>query len=201
MKFAPHILIGAGLLAMGSAASAQPPGPPPAGAERPAPTRAALQARLEAQFDKMDTNRDGILTPEERKAAIAARHTQMREGAFARLDTNRDGAISREEFAAARAPADRAERMKRIERKKAGGEQVASREGNAHGALRRGMMARHHPGVDSDKPITRTAFLDAGLTRFDRVDTNRDGVLSAAEREAARKTMRPAKPSPPPPGQ
>lgn len=51
---------------------------------------AAHQARLLAKYD---TNKNGVLDPEERQAARAAK--------FAKKDTNKDGVISFDEFLAA----------------------------------------------------------------------------------------------------
>src|SRR4051812_50196271 len=77
------ILAGAGVAALAAvAASAQPPAPsappaPPAWRDAgPAPraahpvTRAEVKAKVDAHFAKLDTNRDGYLTPDE----IAAGH-------------------------------------------------------------------------------------------------------------------------------
>lgn len=46
-----------------------------------------------AMFDRLDTNKDGVITREEYNADVAAR--------FAKLDTNKDGKISEEERQAA----------------------------------------------------------------------------------------------------
>jgi Ca2+-binding EF-hand superfamily protein len=83
------ILAGAGVAALAAVAvSAQPPAPstppaPPAMREMPpAPramhpmTRAEVKAKVDAHFAKLDTNRDGYLTPDE----IAAAHGMRGEG-------------------------------------------------------------------------------------------------------------------------
>lgn len=65
----------------------------------PAPmTRVDLQKRLEARFDAMDTNKDGAISAEERKATME----KSRAGMFARIDKDGNGSISREEFSAQR---------------------------------------------------------------------------------------------------
>lgn len=188
------IILGIGLLSLGTMAiAAQPSGSTD---RRSPPARAELQTKLEQKFDAMDANRDGTLTPQERRAAMAAGRDARRASMFATLDSNHDGVLSPEEFAA-------------IHRDRAAGARS-----DADGAVR---GARHHrAGRDGvtpwralaayrDKPITRTQFVEAGLTRFDRIDTDHDGVISSAERDAARVARRerraPATPLPPSPGQ
>ena len=181
------LLIGAGLLSLSAVALAQP-GQRPMG---PPADRAELKTRLEQRFDALDANRDGTVTVEERQARRAQTRDAMRERMFAQLDTDKNGAISKEEFKAHRGHGERRQ-----------GE--ARRHHGHHGPMAGGMMGRDFAAY-KDKPVTKTAFVDAGLSRFDRVDTDHDGKISSAERDAARKAMRdrpaPAnRPSPPPPG-
>lgn len=125
-------------------------------------TRAQAQARAEAMFQRIDANKDGTVDQADRQA----RRSQM----FDRLDTDRNGSISRAEFDAQTA--------KRAERQGAG-KRTARR---GHGG-KRAMMA-------AAGPLTREAFVNNALTRFDRTDANRDGTVTAAERKAAREAMR-----------
>ena len=101
------------------------------------------------------------------RAQLAARL----DARFARLDTDRDGngALSPTEFAAR---GDRAERG----------------EGRRGGRRRFGGGA----GVDAngDGTISRAEFQARALARFDRGDLDRNGVLTAAERQQARAGMR-----------
>jgi hypothetical protein len=186
------ILFGAGLLSLGAVAFAQSPAAPPGGRfAAPPADRTELKAQLEKRFDAIDANKDGTITPEERKAQRTAMRGQMRERMFARLDADKNGVISKDEFTAPRQRPDGAGKRE-------------GRKGD-HGPMAGGMM-RHQFAGHHDQPITKTAFVDAGLGRFDRVDTDHDGRISPAERDAARKAMRdrlaPAgKPTPPPPGQ
>ena len=205
----PLLLLGAGLLSLGVAAYAQSPAPAPgaramAGPAKASPVnRAELKSRLEQRFDASDANHDGTVTVEERAAARQAKRTamrdEMRERVFARLDTDKNGAISKQEFAAApqRGPGRR-------------GFDGRGPDGRGHG-----MRGRMHGRMGGEimrgdyafnaTPVTRKAFVDAGLGRFDRLDTDHDGTISPAERDAGRKAMRdrlaPAnRPAPPPPG-
>lgn len=174
-----HSLLAAGLLAMSGSAFAQPPSPPaPGGPAKHQPAkRADLQAMLEARFDKLDANKDGKLTPEDH----AARRTERRELAFSRLDADKNGAISKAEFTAPRAkPQD--------------GPQMHRAAMNWRGHMPRGPWgARPGPdgaGAKAGQPVTKSDFVAQGLARFDKVDTDRDGILSQAERDAARSAMR-----------
>ena len=200
----PLLLLGAGLLSLGAAALAQPPAPAPDArgpAMAPPASRADLKARLEQRFDAADANRDGTVTPEERKAQRVARRDAMRERVFARLDTDKNGAISKSEFTA---PPPRGPEGAGMRGPGKRGHGLRDGHGRGHGRMA-GAMPGHGPAAQKNQPITRTAFVDAGLSRFDRVDTDHDGTISPAERDAARKAMRdrlaPAnRPAPPPPG-
>ena len=80
------------------------------------------------------------------------------EARFKELDTNKDGVLSREEFMAA-AP------------------QTA---GTPNGAALVSQLDKNKDGK-----VTADEFRAPILARFDKMDTNHDGVLSATERQAA----------------
>lgn len=190
----PTLLLSAGLLSLSAVALAQPPAPPTGGQRmRPPVDRTELKTQLEKRFDAADANRDGTVTPEERQAQHAAMRAKMRDHLFARLDTDKNGSISKAEFDAPRPPRGEG----------SAGERRGHR--GPHGRMASRMMHGPDFAAYRDKPVSRTQFVDAGLSRFDRVDTDHDGKISPAERDAARKVMRdrlaPAqRPSPPPPG-
>lgn len=222
-------IIGAGLLSLAAgaavlpfAASARQPAPPPAapfggpGRMAPPASRVDLKAQLEKRFDALDTNHDGTVTPAEREAPILAFRKDMRDRMFARLDADKNGAISKAEFAAAPPPGARGSGGPGPE---GGPPPMGAGPGGPDGPHHRGMGRRGHHGgkmmgggmmggefaMSASTTISRAQFVTAGLTRFDRVDTDHDGRISDAERDAARKAMRdrfaPAnRPPPPPPG-
>ena len=102
-------------------------------------------------------------------------------------DTNRDGFVSKPELIAFRAS-----NFTRLDR-------------NGDGVLMRSdipaMAKRFRPEVDFDRlikqfdgnkdgKITRSEFVDGPTTIFDAADTNKDGLLSKAERNAAVKAAK-----------
>jgi len=54
--------------------------------------------RLAQHFDQIDADKNGLISPEEMKAA----HQARRNAAFDKLDANKDGVLSRDEFNAGR---------------------------------------------------------------------------------------------------
>lgn len=80
---------------------------------------------------------------------------------FAAMDANRDGTVTRQE-----------RRADRDTRKRERSD--ANRPGPRQG----------------DQQLTQAAFRERALRRFDRVDTDHDGRITAQEREAARLLMR-----------
>ena len=98
------------LMATSGEASAKTAAPATAAAApRAAPpmTRADVVAKLRAEFNALDTNKDGYVSAQELAAGIAAQRAkliaeirQRRSAAFDAMDTNHDGQLSREEFLA-----------------------------------------------------------------------------------------------------
>lgn len=129
-------------------------------------TRAQATQMANAHFDRMDANKDGKLDRADREAV----HARMAAEMFDRLDANRDGSISRDEWNAG-----------------------AARMAQMHAAGGRPMM-RHMKMMmadeDGDRAISRDEFVKRALDHFDRADANRDGKISAEEREQAHAAMR-----------
>ena len=153
-----------------SAAFAQPPAAPSA----PQPLRRGdVEQQLRAQFQRLDTNHDGILTREEAAADQEQRGPGAGGDLFDRLDTNHDGVLSREEFAQLR---------------------TMFRNGGGWGG-RGGMFSLNgnwfdRVDVNHTGKITLDQLEKTVLGLFDRVDTNHDGVVTPDEREAFVRTMR-----------
>lgn len=159
------LAISTAALALSGTAMAQtaPAAPVKARAPMAEMTRAQAQERAETVFARRDANRDGTIDRADRQV----RRGQM----FERLDTDGNGAISRAEFDAmtAKLAADRTER--------------------AHAGKQR--MARMAARAErAAGPMTRQAFVDRALTRFDRADADRDGTVTPGERKALRESMR-----------
>jgi len=160
-------------------------------------TRAAIEARVKARFDRADANRDGFVTRDEVRARAEARRGQRqerrserRERRFEQLDANNDGSISRAEFDAPRGvhTGDRGER--RAMRSDRRGQRFAHRGGR--GGMMGGFGGHGFAAMDSDRD-GRISLAEANrqaLGWFDGVDTDRDGAISQAEREAARAAWR-----------
>lgn len=152
-------------------------------------TRAQAAAAADARFTRMDTDRNGTVTPEERRAehermraerdARVITEAQFKERAakrFDRLDVNGDGKLTADE--------------RRAGHRGRGGH---PRFGRGRPGGPPGAPAGNRP---APKPETAAEFRARALERFDRVDANRDGRIDQAERAAAHRMG----PPPPPPG-
>ncbi len=147
-------------------------------------TRTDVQTRVKTHFAEMDTNEDGAVTQAEidagRTAKMAERHGEM----FTKMDTDKNGSISRAEFDAHHAGMMQSGR---------GG--MEGRRGMKHGG-RHGDMG-HMGGrmfamadANKDGKVTEAEATSAALAHFDKVDTDKNGTISDAERQAAREKMR-----------
>jgi Ca2+-binding EF-hand superfamily protein len=183
------IVIASGALFVATAAGAQiAPAPGPSAARDAVHTRGEAVQRVRTLFARVDSNRDGAITQDEAQALRGKARGAMRQPRradparraqlFERLDLNRDNMISRDEWA--RAEALRAER--RAARAAQGGPRMAMR-GRMGGAMLRAADA------NGDNRITLQEAETAALQRFDRVDLNRDGQVTPAERQQARQQM------------
>lgn len=166
-KLTLSLLAGAGTLALGGVAWAQP-----AAAPQHEMTRAAFQQRADQLFDKLDQA--------DREARQKLR--------FDRLDTNHDGQVSFAEFTAARARFDQGRNDRGAQR----GERRHGADGQHRLAFRgfAGQGLFRMADADKDGTVTKAEFEAAALQRFDRLDANHDGVVTRDEANAARDNMR-----------
>ena len=178
------ILAGTALLACAGAALAQP-GPR---ADRNADvTRQQVIERTDQRFARLDVNNDGRATPEEARQAMQQRREQAAGRRFERLDANRDGSISRAEFDQARSQ----RQEHRAERRADRGPGAGMRGGRRGGPGMRGMRGERGQRLFGEQGfVTREQMRERALARFDRLDANHDGTLTAAERQQAREQMR-----------
>ena len=170
-KLTLSLAVAASALVAGSVAYAQPAdwrGGEPM-------TRSAVEQRAGAAFARLDANGDGKLDSADRAARQKAR--------FDRLDADSDGGISYAEFTAAH---------ETRHGRHAGNGEATHRGRDGHRMGQRGMMRgmARMADADEDGAVTQAEFQSAALARFDRVDANRDGTISAEERQAHRGQMR-----------
>jgi len=132
-------------------------------------TRSALSSQLDASFGRLDGNADKSLNTAEIEAAqkrqVAEAQgvmTKRLEAEFAKLDANKDGQLSLAEFKAA-APTPK----------------------TASSAELLGQLDRNKDGK-----VTQDEFRATPLANFDRIDTNKDGTISDAEKTAATRQQR-----------
>jgi Ca2+-binding EF-hand superfamily protein len=176
------LLAGAALLAAAGAAAAQGPGPRP---DRNADlTRAQALERSDQAFARLDADNDGRFTPDEARARGEQRRAQHMTRMFDRLDADHNGSITREEMAQAHARrgpggpgAEGGPRGPGMRHRGPGGPGMGMRG-------RRGMRGQRLFGEQGF--VTREQFRERALARFDRVDADHDGTVTAAERQALR---------------
>jgi Ca2+-binding EF-hand superfamily protein len=172
VSFAALIALGVA----GPAAAAQAGARPATTAQKPAaaqaaPTRASLMRNLDTGFKAIDTNGDGSLNAAELQAAEGKvqqqRLAQLRarfEADFTKLDTNKDGQLSKTEFMVAAPTTPR----------------------NApNGAAILGQLDKN-----KDSKVSADEYRGPQLAMFDRIDTDKNGTLSPAERQAAQTAAR-----------
>lgn len=146
-------------------------------------TRAEAEAKAAQMFARMDANKDGKLDTADRAAQHAERQAKM----FASLDADGNGSISKAEWD--KHSADRAAKH---------GDAGEAREGKRH-AMRgdhHGKRGGHHAmmmgkaDTNGDKAISQAEFQTAALARFDAADADKDGRVTAEERQAQRGAWR-----------
>lgn len=170
-------LAAAGGAAMAQQALAQPPRALRADVDGDGRiSQAEFVGRRLQRLTAADADRDGSVTPEEVRATAQARMAQRADTRFQRLDANSDGSISRAEFDGARAARAEA-RPQRI-----------ARPARMHrGATR---MARRGQRMEARGPVSIVEAQGKAEQAFVRLDADRDGFLTAAERRAGMQAVR-----------
>jgi hypothetical protein len=135
-------------------------------------SQAEFVGRRVARLTTADADRDGSVTADERRAAAETGRAGRADARFDRLDADDDGAISKAEFDARRDA--RAER--------------GSRPGRAHRGPARG--ARHAARVEARGPVVIAEAQARAEAAFVRLDADRDGYVTVAERGTARADRR-----------
>ncbi len=138
-------------------------------------TRADAETRAATRFARMDANSDGTLNAADREAHARAR--------FAAQDADANGELSFEEMEAAR-ESRRAERSEDGQRGNRGGHRRGHR-GMRGGGDRHGQMLER-VDTDGDGAISEAEFTASILTRFDRMDADSNGTVTAEERRSMR---------------
>lgn len=143
------------------AAAAQTAAQPGQAAAEPKPVlRQTFVATMDAEFRKIDANKDGKLTRteiEDYQRAISILQAQRRNRAlFAQLDTDRNGQLSAQEFAAISTP---------------------PRQINVAPILA-------EVDLNKDGIVTQIEYRAGKLVKFDRMDTDKDSVISIPELRA-----------------
>jgi Ca2+-binding EF-hand superfamily protein len=153
-------------------------------------TRAAFLQRVQKQFARLDSNRDGFLTQDEAQAAAQAMRSRMEQGMaqrssrlFDRLDTNNDGEITQAEFNAA--TANRPQQAANASHRTPSWDRLAARfDTNHDGQITRvefdaARAAHGQRTADTGKPRLHRAGFAAQM--FATADLNHDGRVSLQE--------------------
>lgn len=148
-------------------------------------TRQQVIERVQQRFERLDANRDGRVTPDEARQARAQMRQHMQDRMFDRMDLNHDGNITRDEMAQAHAQMRERMQQRRADR---GGSGMHRGPMGGHGMGMRGPRGMGRFGPQGE--LTLEQMRDRALQRFDRMDLNHDGTVTAAERQQARAQMR-----------
>ena len=120
-----------------------------------------------------DTDRDGSVTPAERRVVAQTRMAQRADSRFQRLDADHDGAISRAEFDGQRAA--------RMQARPQGAGRMH------HGGPR---MAHRGQRLEARGPVSIAEAQTKAEQGFARLDADRDGFITRVERQAGMRAMR-----------
>lgn len=171
-------------------------------------SRAQVQAMVARHFERLDADRDGVVTKAEAEAMRDRRMAHMEERmkarsaqSFDRLDADNDGSISRQEWESG--AEKRIEKRIVIRERAAGGS--AGSEAPAHGRAMRMMHGPGMPGMtghmfelsdaDGDGRVSLAEAQATAMRHFDMADTDRNGTVTPEEmRQMHRKMMNERRP-------
>lgn len=182
MRLTALLATGAGALVLAGTALAAPDGPRARLDPAASVSRADTAAMMTKRFDRIDTNKDGMIDA----AEMTAHRDQMRERwAERRAERRATRMADREKVAApaGEAATDAAATARREALAKFA--KARSEAGKARAQL--GFAMRD---ADGDGRISRDEFAAPALKRFDRADANSDGILTPEERAAMREARR-----------
>ncbi len=193
-------LLASGAAALAQASTAPPPPPPPAGNpffdemdanKDGVVTRAEIGAVLDKKFAALDTDHNGTISQAERQAHRQAERDKRFNERFAAMDTDHNGQLSPAELRAAHDGRDGPGPYKGG--RGFGGPGFGGRGHDGPGGP--GGPGPHRDGGPDGAPkagdpkdggdMTKAEFSKRALTMFDLLDSNDDGKITAAERDAA----------------
>lgn len=153
-------------------------------------TRQQVVDRVGERFARLDVDSDGRVTPDEARQARERFRTERAGRMFDHLDLDRNGSITREEMSRAHAQRRerRAERGEAAERREMRG--MRGMRGHGGGGFHGPRQGRAAAMFGEQGFITREQMQAQALARFDRQDTDRNGVVTAEERGQARAQRR-----------
>lgn len=160
-RVAAMLVLGLVAAVPANAQQARRPGPAPsAPAAVPVPRTDFIQT-MDAEFGKMDSDKNKLVTRAEveqfQRSAAAIKARDTARALFARMDTDRNGQLSIAEF-----------------------ERTAITPAPPNAAP---ILAQHD--LNKDGRITIVEYRTAKLANFDRMDADKDGIVSVAEMKAA----------------
>lgn len=181
MRISTMLAAGAVSLALTGTAMAAPEGQRGRFDPTASVTRADTLAMVTQRFDRIDTNKDGMIDAGEMTAHREKMKAWREQRMAKRMAAQADAPAGADDAATAER---RARWAKRAEERAAAGE--------AKGEGKRGnWFARLD--TDGDGMISREEFTAPALKRFDRADADGDGVITPEERAAMREARRAAR--------
>lgn len=148
--------------------------------------RSEFVSSANKRFAEMDTDANGAVTKDERKAYRSLKREERAQRRFDRIDANGDGTISRQEDMDARAERDQKREARRAERQEKRQERRLA--GDADRQKRqRVRQERFKPDANNDGVVDVAENIAAAEYRFSQMDINGDGLLSQDELKRMKK--------------